>query len=175
MTPEFSRPQRIDRIGTAPTTVTISAEADERERLAARFGLIAVDTLSAEFALRRQGADVLADGRVIAEVAQPCIATGEPVAARIEEPVSLRFVPEADLDAAPADEVEIDAEAADTLFYTGGAIDLGEAAAETMALALDPYPRSPAAEAALREAGVKRDDEVATGAFAGLKDLLKGE
>jgi uncharacterized metal-binding protein YceD (DUF177 family) len=175
MTPEFSRPQRIDRIGTAPATVTISAEPEERARLAERFGLIAIEALSAEFALRREGADVLADGRVTGQVAQPCIATGEPVPARIDEAVSLRFVPEADLDAGPADEVEIDAEAADTLFYTGGAIDLGEAAAETMALALDPYPRSPAAEAALREAGVKRDDEVASGAFAGLKDLLKGE
>ena len=33
------------------------------------------------------------------------------------------------------------------------AIELGEAVAETLALALDPFPRSPSAEAALREAG----------------------
>ena len=52
------------------------------------------------------------------------------------------------------DEIELSEDDCDTVFYTGGAIDLGEAAAETLALALDPFPRSPGAAAALREAGV---------------------
>ena len=38
-------------------------------------------------------------------------------------------------------------------------IDLGEAAAETLALALDPFPRSPDADAMLAEAGVIGEDE----------------
>ena len=39
------------------------------------------------------------------------------------------------------------------------AIDLGAALADTLALALDPYPRSPSAEAALKEAGVLSEEQ----------------
>ena len=56
----------------------------------------------------------------------------------------------------------------------GGAIDLGEAAAETMALALDPFPRAAGAEAALRAAGVLSEEEARpANAFAALKDALR--
>ena len=59
--------------------------------------------------------------------------------------------------------------------YDGGAIDLGETAAETMALALDPFPRGPGAEAALKAAGVISEEEAGPfGALAGLKDKLAG-
>ncbi|MBN9990995.1 hypothetical protein JND45_16805, partial [Listeria monocytogenes] len=61
----------------------------------------------------------------------------------------------------------------DTMPYDGAAIDLGEAAAETMALALDPFPRGPNAAAALRAAGVISEEEAKpAGALAGLKGLL---
>jgi hypothetical protein len=54
-----------------------------------------------------------------------------------------------------------------------GIIDLGEAAAETMALALDPFPRSPGAAAALKEAGVIGEDEVVP--FNALTEALKAK
>ena len=60
-----------------------------------------------------------------------------------------------------------------TVFYTGGAIDLGEAAAETLALVLDPFPRSPGAQAALREAGVLNEEEA--GPFAALAKLKQSK
>jgi uncharacterized protein YutE (UPF0331/DUF86 family) len=61
--------------------------------------------------------------------------------------------------------------------YDGGAmIDLGEVAAETMALALDPFPRGPDAESALKAAGVISEEEAKPlGALAGLKDKLAGK
>lgn len=178
MTPEFMRPERIETIGAEPRTIRISADETERRRLAGRFALIAIDRLEAEFTLRREeagvdGAGVVAEGRVRASVTQPCSVTGDPVAATIDESVSLRFVEPV----AIGEEIELADEAIDTIEIEDGAIDLGEAAAETMALALDPYARSPAAEQALREAGVVSDDEVATGAFSGLaalRDKLAG-
>ncbi|WP_448660200.1 YceD family protein [Sphingomonas sp. CJ99] len=170
--PEFSRPWRLDQMGGTAQAVSIEADATEREKLARRFDLVAVHALTAEMTVRRDGDRVLAAGRVRATVDQRCIATGDPVPATVDEPVELQFVPQPD---AMEDEVEIDESAADTLFYAAGSVDLGEAAAETMALALDPYPRSPAADAALREAGVQREDEVSIGAFSGLKDLLRGQ
>ena len=52
-------------------------------------------------------------------------------------------------------------------------IDLGEAAAETVALALDPFPRSPRAADVLRDAGVISEEEAKPkGALAGLGALL---
>lgn len=168
---EFSRPRRLDTIGTAPVAVAIAAQADERAALARRFGLLALDTLGAELTLVRDGDAVTLSGRVCATLAQACVATGEPVRAEIDEPLLIRFVPAAAI--AAAEELELGADDCDVVAHDGLAIDLGEAAAESMALAIDPFPRSAGAGAALKAAGVVAEDEVASGAFAGLA-ALKG-
>ena len=73
------------------------------------------------------------------------------------------------------DEVELSEDECDIVFYEGGSIDLGEAAAETLALTLDPFPRSPGAAQALKEAGVISEEEAGPfGALAALRDKLKG-
>ena len=76
----------------------------------------------------------------------------------------------------PEEEIELGEGELDVVFYEGGAVDLGEAVAQTLLLALDPYPRSPAAEAALREAGVKSEEEarIESSPFAALA-ALKGK
>jgi len=172
--PEFARPQRIDTIGEASRSVTIDADAAERTALARRFGLIGIERLDGRFELRREGSAIMARGRVTAAVTQACIATGDPLPATVDETVVLRFVPDDQLDAAQGDEeVELSEQDCDIIGYEGGAIDLGEAAAETMMLALDPYPRGPNAEAALRAAGVKSESEAGPfGALAALKEKL---
>ncbi|MBN8839269.1 MAG: DUF177 domain-containing protein [Sphingomonadales bacterium] len=167
--PEFPRPERLDMIGEAPRTVTINADADERRRLAGRFGLLAIERLDATFAIRRYAAGIVADGRVSAAVTQACTVTGDPLPATIDEKVTLRFVQPGSSD----EEIELGEDALDTIEIEGGAIDLGEAAAETMALALDPYPRGPRAAAALREAGITDEGPSGPfGALAALKDKL---
>lgn len=171
MTPEFARPIPVDTIGEAERTIEIEADADERRRLAARFVLIAIDALTARFAVHRDAGGVVAIGTVAADVTQACSVTGDPLGATVEEAVSLRFVEEIAAD----EEVELSDDALDTLPIEDGAIDLGEAAAETMALALDPFPRAPGAEEALRAAGVVGDGEAGPfGALAGLKAKLGG-
>lgn len=171
--PEFSRPRRLDTLGDGAQAVSIAAEPAERAALAKRFGLLSLESLAAELQLRRTAAGVEATGRVTADATQPCIATGVPVPAHIDEAVALRFVPEP-TGSGGDDEVELGEGDLDTVFFSGGAIDLGEAAAETLALALDPYPRSAQAESTLREAGVVgEEDAKGSAAFAGLKDLLK--
>jgi len=170
MTPEFSRPLRLDAIGEGEKRVEVEADEAERAALARRFGLIAIDSLKADFDVRRDAAGVVARGSLTGAVVQPCSVTGDPVPARIDEAFNLRFLPEPG-DA--ADEVELSEDECDTVFYTGGAIDLGEAAAETLALALDPFPRSPNADAVLREAGVLSEDDNPTGPFAALAQLKK--
>jgi uncharacterized metal-binding protein YceD (DUF177 family) len=175
-TPEFSRPRRLDTLGGKPIAAHVEADEAERTALAARFGLIAIRSLAADLTLVRDADSVTVTGRVTADVDQPCIATGDPVPAHIDEPLLLRFVPEAMIATPGVDEIELAEPDCDVVGYTGGAIDLGEAVAESMALALDPFPRSPDAAAALREAGVIPEDEARPiSVFAGLKDKLEGK
>jgi uncharacterized metal-binding protein YceD (DUF177 family) len=171
VTPEFSRPERIDAIGDRERAVSIEADAAERAALAARFGLLAVDALTATLTLRREAAGFVVRGRVRGRVRQACVVTDEPIDTEIDEPLALRFVAGGQPE---AEEVELGAEDLDTVPLEGGAIDLGEAAAETMALALDPFPRSAGAEAALRAAGVLSEEEARpANAFAALRDKLE--
>jgi uncharacterized metal-binding protein YceD (DUF177 family) len=172
MTPEFSRLVRVDTLGTAPRTVSVEASDAERAALAERFGLIAIDVLSAEAALSLEAEAVTASGRLEARVVQSCVATGEPVPATIAEPFRIEFRPPPGSVNAD-EEVELGESELDVMFYEGAAVDLGEAVAETMSLALDPYPRCPAAEAALQAAGVRSEEEARAEAspFAALKAL----
>ena len=69
------------------------------------------------------------------------------------------------------EELELDAEDVDTIGYDGQQIDMGEAVAETMALAMTPYPRSPQADAYLKEAGVLSEEQASPfAALLALKD-----
>ncbi len=103
--------------------------------------------------LSRDGQKVRATGRLKASLDQACVATGEPVPAHVDEPFELLFVPEPKAGGAD-EEIELGAADLDTVFHDGSAIDLGSAMTDTLALALDPYPRSAGADAALKEAGV---------------------
>jgi uncharacterized metal-binding protein YceD (DUF177 family) len=135
-----------------------------------RFGLLALDRLEADYSLSLEAETILARGRVRAALAQPCIATGEPVAETIDTDFALRFVVEGDA-LAEGEELELDAQDVDTIGYDGQMIDMGEAVAETMALAMTPFPRSPGADAALREAGVLSEEQASPfAALLALKD-----
>lgn len=172
---EFERILRLDTLGSAEREMTLEANADERTALARRFGLAAIDQLVAKVAFHRTGETVELRGELEAQVIQHCVASGAPVPARISEPFRLRFVPEAMLES-DAEEIELSADDCDVIGYAGGQIDLGEAVAETLALALDPFPRSPDADAALREAGVMSEEDAGPfSALKGLRDRLSGK
>jgi uncharacterized metal-binding protein YceD (DUF177 family) len=171
---EFSRPVGIDTLGESPRAMAVAAEADERAGLTRRFGLLALDRLTAELVLSRNGERIHLDGTLRAEVVQACVASGVPVPAALIVPFDIVFRPQpvaGDAD----EEVELSEDELDVVFYDRAEIDVGEAVAETLSLNLDPWPRAPDAEAALRAAGVKREGEEEKGPFAalaGLKDKL---
>jgi uncharacterized metal-binding protein YceD (DUF177 family) len=170
--PEFSRTVRIDTIGEAPRPMEIAADESERAALAARFGLIGLARLEAALTLGRRGHEVAVRGRLSAAATQACVATAEPVAANVEAPIDILFRPQPD-PAAADEEIELSESEMDVVFLTGAEIDVGEAVAETLALALDPYPRAPEAEAALKAAGVKSEEEAGPfAALAALRDKL---
>jgi len=173
ITPEFSRLVRLDTLSNQSRSINLEADATERAALAIRFDLVAIDRLEASAECVRDGEAVEVTGRLSGEVTQSCVASGEPVPAKIDEPFMLRFVPAQSLDD-QTEEVELSESDCEVIGYSGGGIDLGEAVAETLALALDPFPRSEEAAAALRSAGVLSEEEAGPfSALKGLKEKLK--
>ena len=170
--PEFSRRVAVDVIGPGGHKTGIAADAAECAALAKRFAWTRIESLTANANLlaRADGVDAL--GTLNAVIERACVASGEPVRESVEEAFAIHFVP-ANADAVPDGEFELDEDDLDVVEFDGAAVDIGEAVAQTLALSVDPFPRSPAAEAKLRAAGVLAEDEVGSAAFAGLKGLLK--
>lgn len=165
MTPELSRLVDVRHL---PERLRVEAAEAERAALARRFGLEAVARLTADVALAHAGPAVVASGQLVADVVQLCAVSGDPFPARITEEVSLRFVPAA---TDHAEEVELTADELDEIPFEGAQFDLGEAIAQTLGLAIDPYASGPDADRARQKAGIL--DESASGPFAALAALKK--
>jgi uncharacterized metal-binding protein YceD (DUF177 family) len=171
--PEFSRPERLDTIGERERIVEIVANEDERAALAKRFALLSITRLDARLGIKRTESGIVVKGRVTGAAVQACSVTDEPLDTQIDEPVALLFVEQL---IAEGDEVELSDDALDMVAIHGGTIDLGEAAADTLALSIDPFPRGPNAAAALAAAGVISEDEFRpANAFSDLKDRMAGK
>jgi uncharacterized metal-binding protein YceD (DUF177 family) len=164
--PEFSRP--VDRRHLSDRPVRLVADGAERKALAERFRLVAVDRLEAEVSLAADGEAVDASGTLSADIVQTCAITGDDLPVTISEPLALRFVPEA---AVEAEEIELTEEELDEIPFEGPSFDLGEAVAQSLALAIDPYATGPEADAVRKATGL--DDEQPSGPFAALAALKK--
>ncbi|MEO8141630.1 MAG: DUF177 domain-containing protein [Sphingomicrobium sp.] len=152
--------------------IELSASDAQCAAIAKRLGLLSLSTLKAHVVMSRDGDKVNAKGRVMATLDQACVATGDPVAAMIDEPFDLHFVPEPAIE--PDEEIELEGAALDTIFHDGARLPIGDAIVDTLALALDPYPRSADAEEALREAGVISEEEAGPfAALAALKEKMR--
>lgn len=162
---EFSRRIALDTIGAGGRGEDFAATSEECAALARRFDWLAIDKLEGTARLTRVAGGVHATGTLRAKIVQSCVATGAPVPEVITESFDLQFVE--GLATPESEEVELDAGELDTLPIEGGAIDLGEAAAQTLALAANPYPRCSGVEDVNVQTGP------ANGAFAGLKGLIK--
>jgi len=168
--PELSRIVRFDEIGRIEWPAHIEASEQECTALAQRFGFASLASLTADYSMERNGSSIMATGSIHATLTQSCIATGEPVSEQIDEAFSICFVPQAELEAsAPDEEIELDVEEADIIAYSDGRIDMGETIAETLALTVNPYPRSDSADIYLSEAGVLSEEQA--GPFAALAAL----
>lgn len=148
--------------------IDLVADDAERGTVADQLGLLSLDRFDAHVALARAGEDVRAEGRIRAVLEQACVATGDPVPARIDEAFTLIFRPEPS-DIRPDEEIELSEDECDVVFHDGQAIDLGAALTDTLALSLDPYPRSAQADATLKAAGVLSEEQA--GPFAALARL----
>jgi hypothetical protein len=165
--PEFSRMVDATRFDGKP--IEIAADGAERAALAQRFGLVSIARLEAEVALSPDGVAVLASGTLNASIMQSCAISGEDLPIEIAEPLALRFVPETG--ETKDEEIELTEEELDEIPFVGRSFDLGEAVAQSLALAIDPYATGPQADD-LRASG-QVGDEAASGPFAALAKLKR--
>jgi len=170
MSERFAQQIRLDQIRDGDR-LDLIADESERSAIAKRLGLAGLNRLEAHVALSRTGDVVRAEGRLVAALQQSCVVTGDPVAAHVDEPFLLQFTPEPQSNV--PDEVELGESDCDVVFHDGATIDVGGALGDTLALSLDPYPRSAGADAALKEAGVLTEEQASP--FAVLAKLKKDE
>ena len=141
MNPELHRPVATDRIGPDGLEVTVQASDAECAALAARMQVPAVLSLHCRFRLSRSAPqNIEANGHLHARVVQTCVVSLDDFESSVEEDFVVRFVP------AGQESHAMDPDAEDEIPFEDGMLDLGEAAAEQLGLALDPYPRQPGVE-----------------------------
>ena len=158
--PELSRLVKPRALPAEP--LVIEASEAERAALAERFGITGVPALSARVEFATKDEAVLANGTLTATLAQPCAITGEELTYDVEEALALRFVPAGSVAGyAPDEEIELDSEDLDEIAYEDDAFDLGEAIAQTLALAIDPYREGEGADEARKKAGITSDEDQA--------------
>ena len=162
---EYSRVVKLQNVAERP--MVLEPDKAEMAALAKRFGLTAVHRLKAEVTLTADGPVVTGTGRLLADVIQQCVISGEDFPVHIDEPLAFRFVPESQ--SPTVEELELQAEDCDEIFYGGDGFDLGDAVAQSLGLAIDPYATGPNAENFRQEAGLL--DESAAGPFAALAAL----
>ena len=122
---------------SGPQICKIDCDDSECAELAARFGFAAVARLSARLKVKRAGPGHWnVTGKLQAEVTQLCGVTGEPV------PESVDFTIEERYCRASEEGTDIDVSLDGFEPLVDGAIDLGEVVAQTLAISVNPWPRS---------------------------------
>jgi uncharacterized metal-binding protein YceD (DUF177 family) len=186
--PEFRRLVSANDVPPKGTAIPFEADEAECAALARRFGIPGISRLSGVAKLRPwRKTGLTLDCSYEADLMRECVVTLEPMSEEISEEFTLHFLPddqiERDARFSGADEKEIliDPEAVEPPepFLAGGRVDYGEAVAEQLSLAMEPYPRKPGAaleepaEAAPQEeadAGEERENP-----FAILEKLKKND
>ena len=165
-TPEFSRLVPLVGLGPEPFRREIEATPDECRRLAQRFGLIALDRLVAAVTVNRMSSGwIRLEAAFEAEFAQTCVVTLDPVPGAIAQTFSLLYGPSEDV---PSD-LDCDLEGPVFEPLSGDAIDIGEAVAQELSLALPEFPRQ--ADAVLEPVTTDDTEDGPLAALAGLSRL----
>jgi len=152
---ELSRLVEVDDIPAKGLDLTIHADATECAALAVRAGLVAVESLAADFHMRRvKTSQVEVAGALRARVVQTCVVSLDPFESDVECPIEVVFAGPVETDIPPPRRREnlgdlggasksrsAELDAPDPII--DGRIDLGALAAEYLMLSLEAYPRKP--------------------------------
>ena len=143
----------------------VEPSTDEIVDLVDRFGFVAIESMRAEGTIKevaKDGWDVT--GHLSAKVTQRCVITGDPVLEVVDFAIEERYVRHTETDS----DVEVELDGAEPL--VDGSIDLGEMVAQSLGVAVTPWPKSAAASEHLVV-----EDVIDEHPFAGLAALKKPE
>lgn len=142
---------RVDQMPATGRDIDVIPSAEERTAIAAQIGLNAVNALEAHLHAVRFRGGFRVSGRVTAQVVQPSVVTLELLTQDVDEEVDRVFLPGGEKEyAGPANaEIFVDLEGDDLPdHFEGNEADLSELIVESLALAVDLYPREPGASLA---------------------------
>lgn len=137
---------RLDSMPADGRDVVIAPGEDERAELAAEVGVSAVESLEVKLHAVKFRGGFRVTGRLAAEVTQPSVLTLEPVRQSIAEPIDRIFLPSGEKSYAGSAgaEIFVDLDGEDMPdHFEGTEADLTGLVVETLALAIDLYPRAP--------------------------------
>lgn len=167
----FHRLQSLAALPDAGLEVKVEAKPAERLSLAGFLDVVSVEEARASLLLQRwRGHGVRVTGTIHARLTQTCVVSLQPLAAQVACDVDRKFLPETMLDRdADPHEMIIDPDGEDPPDPLPHSLDLGELAAEELALNLDPYPR----RADLSDPSVEQETPEPLNPFSALKDVHK--
>lgn len=168
--PEFSHIVALNQISDVPKIVQLDVPQAMAVRLATRFALDALADMHVTAQLVRQSANVHLTGTVTAVVTYRCRVSNQPFCQPVTAEMDLLFCPsELPINAL---EIELDTHDLDIEPLDPQGVDIGEAAAQTLGLSLDPWPRAPDADQKKNQLGIQSEDEAARrrNPFSILKD-----
>ena len=163
---------RVDRLPATGRSLEVNPTEEALGNLAVSLKLSAIEAFHATLTVTPLRGGIRALGRLTARIVQPSVVTFEPVTQSIDEPIDRVFLPEAqDHKPTPGSEIFVDLDDEDFPDHIDGPeVDLSVLLTETLALAIDPYPRLPGES--LESLGLS-DGQEETGPFAGLAKLKK--
>ncbi|WDR03009.1 DUF177 domain-containing protein [Devosia algicola] len=159
---------RVDKLHAPGRDVSVSTAGTRLDELAEILKVTAVERFDATALVAPVRGGVHVTGSLRARIEQPSVVSFEPVYQDIDEPIDRVFMPGASKPANPAAgaEIFVDLEGDIPDPLEGPDLDLTDLLIETIALAIDPYPRR--SGESLETLGVAVNDEV-TSPFASLK------
>ena len=163
-TPEWSFTVEVEDIRHESQQIEFTADESQRANLSRRVGVEKILELSAQADVSPAQTGVIhVSGTFHAKVVQNCVVTLEPIETVIEDDFEGWFADnnlqavsfakaKKDRDSQMGHaEQEILDDPEDPDQVVNGKIDIGELAAQHLSLAIDPYPRAPGAEKALKD------------------------
>ncbi len=155
---EFSYIITLAELKLTQNIMALEANDKQCAALAIRFDLPAIYSLKANIIMADN--PIQMRGQMNAQIDQICVATGATIKSVIEEDIIINFMENTTVD--PKDsEVQLEDEDCEVMFYNGREIDIGEAIAQSLYLAIDPFPRIDDADAILKKLGVISEEEMA--------------
>jgi len=145
MAGELSWDHLVEDIPATGLTVERTADLEERLALAAALDLLGVPLLEARYQITPQSLNrYTLTGELKAILEQTCVVTLEPVRSEIAETFVATYWPAEAMPEPAKGQVALNGEP-DPEAIVGGSIDVGRIVFESLAAAIDPFPRQPGA------------------------------